>query len=822
MTTKYQDDVFNHLERDIDKIRTRHRQYISFSNQAGAKSVVDEIINNSLDECRTPRSPGNKILIDFNENTGFIEVTDNGRGIPLNILEDVYTSLNYGANINTASDKNKLHAETIGQNGVGSLAICGLAEHVEITSYRGGTENKWKRLIFDEGEKTSESDGKCSQDKHGMKILFKPSKVMGKNTYIVWKDVHDELLNLQYLNKKKISLVSIYHDKKGNTIEEKYKTLPFQEILNRNNKENIISSKYLIHINDENIIEELNGEKIKRYLDMDIAFQYTSSLSPYIDSFCNSNNTIENGDHIDGSIEALCRFLQQATKNSLGEKEKERLDIKWDDVRTGLSIAVSLRTSYESLFTNQSKHKIISPEIRKIITDLTLESLNKYFEKNQSGLKELIGIVKMNAKARREGEKIRTAVVKNTMTNWSSYKMKNFDPCTNKGKEYKELFIVEGDSAKGSMKQARDPRFQALFAVRGVSLNVFKVTLDQIVGPKGNKEFTDLITVMGCNVGSKFDLNKLNYDKIIIASDADIDGLFIRSLLMSFFFKVFPEIIQDGRLYIAEPPLYRIDDKKDPFVINRVDYINRYVNLASKNYKIGYQEGKDELNIKYLDKRQLTEFLDDTSKYVDTMKSIVDHYKKNVNDRLLEMIIEEFALFGNESPKNVIDNLNIQHMMNHIGEEFPELVYDDKNHLIKGSKDAKWQMIDISESLVKRSEDIIKIMMKWLPRENGSIVLKDTKTGMENRLSLLETLKILKKFQPDILHRFKGLGENDPEDLKATIMDPNTRTLIRVNIGDIENDMKTFQLLRGGSAMDALNRKTMMRQFKINKDDIDT
>lgn len=226
---------------------------------------------------------------------------------------------------------------------------------------------------------------------------------------------------------------------------------------------------------------------------------------------------------------------------------------------------------------------------------------------------------------------------------------------------------------------------------------------------------------------------------------------------MSFFFKVFPEIIQDGRLYIAEPPLYRIDDKKDPFVINRVDYINRYVNLASKNYKIGYQEGKDELNIKYLDKRQLTEFLDDTSKYVDTMKSIVDHYKKNVNDRLLEMIIEEFALFGNESPKNVIDNLNIQHMMNHIGEEFPELTYDDKNHLIKGSKDAKWQMIDISESLVKRSEDIRKIMIKWLPSENGSIILKDTKTGMENRLSLLETLKILKKFQPDILHRFKGL-----------------------------------------------------------------
>jgi DNA gyrase/topoisomerase IV subunit B len=179
---------------------------------------------------------------------------------------------------------------------------------------------------------------------------------------------------------------------------------------------------------------------------MDLAFVYTSSLNPYIDSFSNSNNTVDNGDHLDGALEALCRFLQQSTKNTLSDKEKDKLDIKWDDVKSGLSVAVSLRTNYERLYTGQTKHKVVSPEIRKIIVSLYLDEFQRYFGKNPNHLKELVSIVKMNAKARREGDKVRTAVVKGSLSNWSSYKMKNYDPCTSKGvKEYKELFIIEGD-----------------------------------------------------------------------------------------------------------------------------------------------------------------------------------------------------------------------------------------------------------------------------------------------------------------------------------------------------------------------------------------
>lgn len=820
---KFVDDEFQHLESDIDKIRIRHRQYISYSNEAGAKSVVDEILNNALDECRTPRSPGNKIHIQFDERTGFITVTDNGRGIPTAILEKVFTSLNMGSNINT-SNKAKLKAETLGQNGTGTLAICGLAERVTIKSFRGGTENIVKTLIFEEGKKVLDEDSKCPTDKHGMSIEYKPSKVMGKQTRIVWSQIRNELLNLQFLNKNNIEISSDYFDKQGNMTTEKYKRLPFVDILSRNDKSKFISNKIPLTIDDDNVIEELDGETVRRFLSMDIAFVYTSLLNPYIDSFSNSNNTVDNGDHFEGAMEAICRFFQQATKNSLSEKEKNSLDIKWDDVKSGLSLAVALRTNYERLYTGQTKHKVVNGEIRRIIVNLTNDALAAYFVKNPGQLKDLVSIVKMNAKARREGDKVRSAVVKGSLTNWSSYKMKNYDPCTNKGlREYKEIYIIEGDSAKGSLKRARDPRFQALFAIRGVSANVFKMTLDQVVGPKGNREFTDLITVMGCNAGVKFDLNKLQFNKIVIASDADVDGLFIRSLLMAFFFKLFPEIILDGRLFIAEPPLYRVDDKKNPFVINKEDYVERYAKEVLKNYKVGCEDIADEDSpIVWLDKEQSKDFLSHTSSYVSDITDLSEHYK--IKDRLIEIIIEELSDIG-LSKFNIaakLRDMDMQRLMDRVVLEFEELYYDEKDHLIKGIVDGKFQIVEIDEPMVRRFLPLIEIVDIYGAPLGRSLVLKDNKTGSEHRLSMLGVLKIIKKYQPDILHRFKGLGENDDADIKTTIMDPNTRTLIRVNIADIENDMKIFQILRGNSPLDAANRKAMMKSFKIPKDAIDT
>ena len=304
---------------------------------------------------------------------------------------------------------------------------------------------------------------------------------------------------------------------------------------------------------------------------------------------------------------------------------------------------------------------------------------------------------------------------------------------------------------------------------------------------------------------------------------------------MAFFFKLYPEIIMDGRLFIAEPPLYRVDDKKDPFVINKEDYISRYVKAVSKDYKLGYPsvsiDNIDYDDIEYLNKNQWIEFLSSTSQYVDEMNLLVEHYK--INDRLLELILEQFALYGYDRDEDKFDTSNIplyvkkfhnniQVIEDSISELFPEMYYDHKDHLIKGVIDGKYQLIEISESLIRKASSLIYILGKWGFPHCKSFVLKCVKTGTEHHLSMIGVLKILKKYQPNILHRFKGLGENDDDDIKTTIMDPNTRTLIRVNISDIENDMNVFQILRGNSPQDAFNRKMMMKSYKISKENIDT
>lgn len=826
MQKKFVDDKFMHLESDVDKMRNKSRMYISFSNELGAKAVSFEGIFNAIDECRNPRSPGDTIEIEYDERSDTLKVSDNGRGIPIDVLELLFTTLNSGSNIDSGS-KNDLETDTLGRNGVGTLALNALGEFLDVTTYRGGTENKMKRIVFNEGTKVKEEEKPCDPSKHGLTLYYKPSKVLGKKTRIVWAQIRDELINLQFLNKKKVKISSIYTNKDGKVEKQEYKTQPFEQILSlRNDKPTIITDKFLVTLEDRNVVEEVGGKQYKRFVAMEIAFAFTSNTTnPYIDSFCNTNNTIDNGSHLDGAIEGLCRYFQQVTKASLSERDK--LDIKWDDVKTGLSIVVSLRTNMEEIFTNQTKHKVSNEDVLKLIKDKTVESLQEYFKNNPNKLKDCINVIKANARARREGDKARQSVIKETLTNWGSFKMKNYDPCTNKGKEYKELYIIEGDSAKGSLKNSRDPRYQALFAIRGVSANVFKLTLDKIIGPNGNKEFNDLVKVMGCNVGAKFDISKLQFDKIIIASDADVDGLFIRSLLCSFFFKLFPEIIEAGKLFIAEPPLYRVDDKNNPFVINKEDYNNRYIQKVMKEYKLGTYafivSSPNDKELVYFGKDHLKDFLEATTSYVDDILMLAKHYM--VNDRLVELVVEEFSNYcftEKDEIHTMINRVDMDKLMIRVSEEFPELYYDEKDKIIKGVIDGKYQLLEISERLIRKSLPLIDIMENYGPSYGQKLVLKNIKTASEEQLSMLGVLKVLKRFQPNIVHRFKGLGENNDEDIKLTIMDPNTRTLIRLQITDIENDMKTFQMLRGQSPFDAQSRKIMMKNYKIPKDLIDT
>ncbi len=302
-----------------------------------------------------------------------------------------------------------------------------------------------------------------------------------------------------------------------------------------------------------------------------------------------------------------------------------------------------------------------------------------------------------------------------------------------------------------------------------------------------------------------------------------VDGLFIRSLMLAFFFKVLPDLVTAGKIYIAEPPLYRVEDKKNPFVINNADYLNRYVDLASKEYKLGYRKDSKSVDTDWLDKKTYTDFLNDTKNYVEGIRALVDHHK--VNDRLLEIVLEELIIDGFDEKLSESENIakiDIQHLMTRIGKEFKEIYYDDNDKVIRGVIDSKWQELEIPESLVRKSIPLLKIMEQWKAPINGCIVVRNIKNGNEQDVSLLSALKILQKFKPNILHRFKGLGENDVEDMQETILDPNTRSLIKVNISDYDNDMQVFQMLRGSGSLDLALRRSELQRFPVTPEMIDT
>lgn len=227
--------------------------------------------------------------------------------------------------------------------------------------------------------------------------------------------------------------------------------------------------------------------------------------------------------------------------------------------------------------------------------------------------------------------------------------------------------------------------------------------------------------------------------------------LFIRSLLLAFFFKLYPQLIEDGRIYISESPLYRISDKKDPFVLNKQDYIKRYVKSVSKEFDVGKKNSKG--NVEWFDKHQLKEFLYNTANYVSDISSLAEHYK--VNEKLLDIIFQEMAKL-NVPINEILKNLRVQYLMNVINETFPELYFDDKDKLIKGVIDAKYQLLEINTNFVNRCSDIIDIL-KWVDiHHDESIVLKNKKTATIYDEGLLFILKILTRYQPDIIHRYKG------------------------------------------------------------------
>lgn len=531
----------------LEAVRKRPGMYIGSTSERGLHHLVWEIVDNSIDEALAGFADVIEIAI---EKDNIIRVIDNGRGMPVGIVEKtglsgvetIFTVLHAGGKFGGGAYK-----VSGGLHGVGASVVNALSEWLEVTIYQDG---KKYFLKFSNG---GEAEGKLEvidETKiHGSMVRFKTDKTIFTETQVFDFDLlNSRVRQLAFLNKS-IKIVLI--DERGSEekrIEYKYDggIKEYVEYLNKN-KESLHNEVVYVEGMEEGILAE-------------IAMQYNDGYMPNIYSFCNNINTMEGGTHEEGFRLALTRIINAYAKEKNIIKKDENLG--GDDVREGLTAIISIKHP-DPQYEGQTKTKLGNSEVRKIVSSVLGEQLDRFFLENPDTARIIIDKAILASKARMAAKKARELTRRKNALEISSLPGKLSD-CSSKDASESEIYIVEGDSAGGSAKQGRNSKYQAILPLRGKILNVERARLQRIFE---NNEIRSMITAFGCGIGDEMDVTKLRYHKIIIMTDADVDGAHICTLMLTFFYRYLRPIIDGGFVYIAQPPLFKVAKG------NRVEYV---------------------------------------------------------------------------------------------------------------------------------------------------------------------------------------------------------------------------------------------------------
>ena len=754
----------------LEAVRLRPGMYIGGVDSAALHHLVFEIVDNSVDEALAGYC--NEVRVSIGKDNS-ITVEDNGRGIPVGTHEDegvsalelIMTRLHAGGKFDSSNYK-----VSGGLNGVGASVVNALSSRCIVEVERDGF--KWQQN-YQEGKPDGDLKQLNPSQNNGTRTIFWADTTIFDEIDFHFEILSQRLRELAFLNH---GLKIILHDDRSDKTQEFHYEgglATFIEHLNQN--------KTVLHEHPVSFQGESEG------IEMEVAFQYNDTYNERIYSFVNNINTAEGGSHLTGFKGALTRTLNNyMVTNKISNDNDENLT--GEDVREGMAAVISVRV-IDPQFESQKKIKLTNVEVKGKVESLVNEHLNNFLEENPTVAKKIVAKSLDAQRARIAARKARELTRRKNVLEVSSLPGKLAD-CQESDPALSEIFLVEGDSAGGSAKQGRDRKNQAILPLKGKILNVEKARFDKMLS---NDEIRTLITALGTGIGREdFDITKTRYHKIIVMTDADVDGSHILTLILTFFYRQMPEIIENGYLYIAQPPLYKIKKgREEHYLRDDKEMSETLIRMGSKKLKLNG-------TIRELVEDELFGTVMDIKKYHD----LFDRMSSNLQlYRLIQLMVQHEVELEHAGAEHILEKL--QPLVQQIPEFFIER--DSETGKIKillkdEELEFSWnQLENLSLNdylmLLQVHRNLIQIL-----GDQGSWHLEEPDKDISHTCkSWYEVQEYVTNYGKNgiYLQRYKGLGEMNPDQLWETTLDPETRTLKQVTIEDLVESDGMFTVLMG-------------------------
>jgi DNA gyrase subunit B len=776
-------------------VRKRPSMYIGNTGVEGLHHLAEELVDNSIDEALAGYCTKVDVVIHLDNN---VTVKDNGRGIPVDMhqqekkpaVEVVLTKLHSGGKFDKKSYK-----VSGGLHGVGLSVVNALSAYLELEIKRGGSVYSQR---YERGKKTTPLQIVGKTKKTGTNITFKPDPEIFGDLEFSYDLLSQRLREHAFLNKGITITIEDERSEKSNQFFYKGGIISFVEYLDR--AKNCIHPKPIY----------FEGTKNDTYIE--IALQYNDTYKETIFSFANSINTHEGGTHLVGLKSALTRTINTyAANHNLLKDLKEGLS--GDDVREGLVGVISIRLP-DPQFEGQTKTKLGNSEVKGYVETLANERLSSYFEEHPTVARKILAKVIDAARARLAARKARELARKKGGMDTTLLPGKLAD-CQERDPSHSELYIVEGDSAGGSAKQGRDRKYQAILPLKGKILNVEKARFDKMLS---NEEIKTIITALGVGISKEeADLDKLRYHRIIIMTDADVDGSHIRTLLLTFFYRQMVEVIERGYLYIAQPPLYRVRLGKEGKYLKDEEEMDRFLmERAMEQVELELKESQTRLGGK-----RLLDLLNKLSRYDYYLRRLERRgYPREAVKILVRQGIARAEDFGDQRRiKSLLKALQAA------GMETGEISADEEHNLfefplegrINGRKVSRRINRDLVETVEYRG---IENLYKSIAGFETPPFIVYHKGGQEQLGSKGELLSYITTIGKEGLsvQRYKGLGEMNPEQLWETTMNPTSRSLLQVRVEDAVVADEIFTILMGDQVEE---RRRFIEQHALQVENLD-